>query len=68
MIHRRVGMATSRVKIAAPDSQFKTMSIRSMTYAIGSAADDEVGLDMIHHLPISNINKLFIDNRQVAYW
>jgi hypothetical protein len=36
------------VKIAAPDSQFKTMSIRSMTYAIGSAADDEVGLDMIH--------------------
>jgi hypothetical protein len=40
-----------------------------MTYAIGSAADDEAGLDMIHHLlVISNINNLFIDCRQVGYW
>lgn len=51
MIHRRVGMATSRVTIATPDSQFTTMRIRSMTYAIGSAADDEIGFDMIHHFP-----------------
>ena len=50
MIHRLVGMATSRVAIAAPPSQFTTMRIRSTTYAIGSAADDEAGLDMIHRL------------------
>src|SRR5436309_14026013 len=68
MIHCSFGMTTSRARIATPPSQFTTMRIRSMTYAIGSAADDEAWLDMIHHLPISNINKLFIDNRQVRYW
>jgi hypothetical protein len=35
---------------------------------MGSAADDEAGLDMIHHLSISNINNIFIEYRQVAYW
>jgi hypothetical protein len=68
MIHRRVGMATSSAKIAAPDSQFRTIRMRSTMCAIGSAADDEAGLDMVHHLSISNINKLFIDSRQVDYW
>jgi hypothetical protein len=28
------------------------MRIRSTTYAIGSAADDEAGLDMMHFLDI----------------
>ena len=50
MIHCLVGVATSRAAIATPDSQLTTMSIRNATYAIGSAADDEVGLDMIHDL------------------
>src|SRR5262249_25383495 len=68
MIHCSCGIATSRARIAAPISQFTTMRIRSTTYAIGSAADDEAGVDMIHHLLISNINNLFIDCRQVGYW
>jgi hypothetical protein len=46
MIQRLVGIATSSVAIAAPDSQFRTMRIRSTTYAIGRAAE-EVGFDMI---------------------
>src|SRR5207245_6778806 len=50
MIHCSFGMTTSRARIAAPISQFMTMRIRSTTYAIGSAADDEAGLDMIHYL------------------
>src|SRR6266404_6915870 len=50
MIHCLFGMTTSRARIAAPPSQFTTMRIRSTTCAIGSAADDESGLDMIHHL------------------
>ena len=49
MIHCSFGMTNSRARIAAPISQFTTMRIRSTTYAIGSAADDEAGLDMIHH-------------------
>src|SRR5438105_14930477 len=69
MIHCWFGMTTSRARIAAPNSQFTTMRIRSTTYAMGSAADDEAGRDMIHYLPdISNINKLFIECRQVGYW
>src|SRR6266480_3077958 len=67
MIHRSFGMTRSRARIAAPISQFMTMRIRSTTFAIGSAADDEAGPDMIHHLPISNVNTLFIDCRQLAY-
>ena len=46
MIHCRVGMATSKTRIAAPYSQFTTMRIRSTTCAIGSAAD-EAGRDMV---------------------
>jgi len=44
-----VGMATSSVAIAAPDSQFRTMRIRSYDMCdcgIGRAAE-EAGLDMI---------------------
>src|SRR5438309_981238 len=69
MIHCALGTTTSRARIAAPISQFMTMRIRSTTCAIGSAADDEAGLDMIS-LPsdISNINTLFIECRQVGYW
>src|SRR5688572_33280644 len=67
MIHCSFGMTTSRARIAAPPSQFTTMRMRSRTYAIGSAADDEIGFDMIHHLHISIINKLFIEYSQVAY-
>src|SRR5438132_912341 len=47
MIHCSLGMTTSRARIAAPISQFTTMRIRSAAYAIGSAADDEAGLDTI---------------------
>src|SRR5690349_24579560 len=70
MIHCSFGITTSRARIAAPPSQFTTMSIRSTTYAIGSAADDEAGLvDIgIQYLHISNINKLFIGIRQGRYW
>src|SRR5205809_6817358 len=69
MIHCPLGTTTSRARIAAPISQFMTMRIRSTTYAIGSAADDEAGLDMISPSSnISNINKLFIDFRQAWYW
>jgi len=68
MIHCSFGLTTSRARIAAAISQFRTMRVRSTTYAIGSAADDEADLDMIHHLDISNINKLFIECRQVYYW
>src|SRR5262249_57542020 len=68
MIHCSFGMTTSRARIAAPISQFTTMRIRSTTDAIGSAADDEAGVDMIHHLLISAVNNLFIDCRQVGYW
>src|SRR4051812_41025073 len=50
MIHRSLGETTSRARIAAPDSQFRTMRIRRTTYAIGNAADDEAGLGMTHHL------------------
>src|SRR5215831_14855125 len=68
MIHCSFGMTTSRARITAPISQFTTMRIRITTYAIGSAADDEAGVDMIHLLLISTINNLFIDFRQVGYW
>jgi hypothetical protein len=51
MIHCSFGITTSSARIAAPPSQFTTMSIRSMTYAIGNATDDEIGLDMIPYLP-----------------
>src|SRR4030095_1356657 len=51
MIHCSFGMTTSRARIAAPPSQFTTTRIRSRRYAIDSAADDEIGLDMIYHLP-----------------
>src|SRR5215831_5348544 len=68
MIHCSFGMTTSRARITAPISQFTTMRIRSTTYAIGSAADDEAGVDMIHRLLISTINNIFIDCRQVGYW
>src|SRR5438309_6076643 len=68
MIHCSFGMTTSRARIAAPISQFTTMRIRSTTYAIGSAADDEVGFDMIHYFLISTINNMFIDCRQAEYW
>jgi hypothetical protein len=40
-------MATSSMAIAAPNSQFTTMRIRSAAYAIGSAVDDETALDMM---------------------
>src|SRR5215472_14344229 len=66
IIHCAFGMTTSRARIAAPISQFTTMRIRSTAYAIGSAADDEAGVDMIHLLLISTIDNLFIDCRQVA--
>ena len=65
MIHCSFGMTTSRARIAAPISQFTTMRMRSTTYAIGSAADDEAGVDMILTSCISNINNIFIDCRQV---
>src|SRR5438132_14025283 len=69
MIHCSLGMTTSRARIAAPISQFTTMRIRSATYAIGSAADDEAGLDTIStSRDISNINNLFIECRQAGYW
>src|SRR5947208_2123392 len=69
MIHCSLGMTTSRARIAAPISQFTTMRIRSATYAIGSAADDEARLDMISPASdISNINKLFIEYRQAGSW
>src|SRR6266550_3422825 len=68
MIHCSLGMTTSRARIAAPNSQLTTMRLRSTTYAIGSAGDDEAGLNMIHHpSDISIINKLFIERRQVGY-
>src|SRR5439155_8230926 len=70
MIHRLVGIATSSVAIAAPDSQFRTMRIRSTTYAIGRAAE-EADFDMIRYPPkyrisihyLSNIVKYNIENR-----
>src|SRR5947207_14797547 len=68
MIHCSFGMTTRRARIAAPDSQFTTMRMRSTTYAIGSAADDETRFGMIHSSGISNINKSFIEYRQVIYW
>src|SRR5436853_5597037 len=69
MIHCWFGMITRRARIAAPDSQFTMMRMRSTTYAIGSAADEETRFDMIHTTScISNINKLFIEYRQVVYW
>src|SRR5258705_1744621 len=68
MIHSSLGMTISRARIAAPISQFRTMRTRSTTYAIGSAADEMVGIDMIPPFGLSNINKLFIDCRQVRYW
>jgi hypothetical protein len=44
------------------------MRIRSATYAIGSAADDEVGLDTISTSShISNNNKRIIECRQMDY-
>ena len=46
MIHCALGLTTSSARIAAPPSQFRTMRMRSTTCAIGSAADDETGLDM----------------------
>jgi hypothetical protein len=49
-------------------SQFRVMTIRSTTWATGSAADDGVGIDMIYHLSLSNINMPFIENRQAEYW
>src|SRR3954468_2268489 len=61
MIHCLFGMITSSARIAAPPSQFTMMRILSTMYAIGGAADDEIGLDMIHNLPCYRIsNKLFI--------
>src|SRR6185312_3285444 len=51
MIHCSFGITTSRARIAAPPNQFTTMRIRRMTYAIGAAADDEIGFNMIYHLP-----------------
>src|SRR5262245_34222061 len=70
IIHRPLGMTTSRARIPAAMSQFRTIKMRSATWAIGSAADDEGGLDMIRPPPgiISNINKLFIECRQDDYW
>src|SRR5262245_2917277 len=47
MIHCSFGKATSRARITATISQFRTIRIRSATCAIGSAADDEAGLDML---------------------
>src|SRR5205823_1125623 len=67
LIHCSFGMTTSRARIAAPVNQFTTMRIRSMTYATGSAADDEAGVDMFRH-SLSNINNIFIDYRQPRYW
>ena len=46
MIHCSFGRANSRARITAAISQFMTMRIRSTTWAIGSAADDEAGPDM----------------------
>ena len=42
MIHCWLGMTTSRARIAAPPSQFRTMRIRNTTCAIGSAASQFV--------------------------
>jgi hypothetical protein len=36
------------------------MRIRSTAYAIGSAADDEAGLDMIHHLLAYRISIIYL--------
>jgi len=47
LIHCDVGMATSRVRIAAPNSQFTTMRTRRTRWANGRAADDEAGFDML---------------------
>jgi hypothetical protein len=56
MIHcLLVGMATSSVAIAAPDSQFRTTRIRSAAYAIGRAAEG-AGFDMIRYSRLLNIN------------
>jgi hypothetical protein len=60
MIHCSVGMATSRTTIAVPDSQLTTMRIRSTAYAMGSAADDEACLDMIHHLLMYRISITYL--------
>src|SRR5258708_39626107 len=68
MIHCSFGKTNSRARITTTIIQFKTMRVRSMTYAIGSAADDEAGLDM--DSPPSGLsikNKLFIEYRQVVY-
>jgi hypothetical protein len=43
MIHASVGMATSRVRIAAPDAQLRTMRMRSVTRTMGSAAEEAAG-------------------------
>jgi hypothetical protein len=64
MIHCSWGMTSSRATIAAPYSQFRTMRIRSTTWAIGSAADDGAGLDTVDTSDILIINKLFIEYRQ----
>src|SRR5438132_5817500 len=48
MIHCSFGTTNSRARITATIIQFRTMRIRSTTYAIGSAADDGAGLDMFN--------------------
>src|ERR1051326_3735446 len=72
MIHCSFGSAKRRARITATISQFRTMSTRSVNFAMGSAADDEVGSDMIDDLSyrfkisrISNIVKLRIEERYV---
>src|SRR5215208_4542841 len=68
IIHCSFGETSNRTRIATPPSQFTTIRIRNRTCAIGSAADDEIGFDMVHHLPdISIINKSFIEYSQVSY-
>jgi hypothetical protein len=60
-------MTSKRTAIAAPPSQFRMMRMRKTTKAIGSAAEDGAGFDMVSTSSISNINTMFIDKRQVTF-
>src|SRR5688500_309570 len=68
-IHCRLGATTSRVKMAAPRTQFMTTRVRSRRYAMGSAADEDAAPDITNDLGVlSTIDNTIIEHRQVHYW
>jgi hypothetical protein len=47
MIHSLFGMTTSKARIATPPSKFTTIRILIATCAICTAANDEIGFDIV---------------------